>query len=63
MTESELERLERDVEQARKRLTEDLALLRRPSTLSEFKQDLISRAVRTKDDLVHQTTSAAVTRA
>jgi hypothetical protein len=63
MTESELERLERDVEQARKRLTEDLALLRRPSTLSEFKQDLISRAVRTKDDLIHQTTSVALTRA
>jgi hypothetical protein len=63
MTEPELERLERDVEQARKRLTEDLALLRRPSTLSEFKQDLISRAVRTKDDLIHQTTSAALTRA
>jgi hypothetical protein len=63
MTESELEHLERDVEQARKRLTEDLALLRRPSALSEFKQDLISRAIRTKDDLVHQTTSAALTRA
>jgi len=63
MTEPELERLERDVEQARKRLTEDLALLRRPSTLSEFKQDLISRAVRTKDDLIHQTTSAALARA
>jgi hypothetical protein len=61
MTESELERLERDVEQSRKRLTEDLALLRRPSALSEFKQDLISRAFRTKDDLVHQTTSAALT--
>jgi len=63
MTESELERLERDVEQARKRLTEDLALLRRPSALSEFKQDVISRAIRTKDDLIHQTTSAALTRA
>jgi hypothetical protein len=63
MTESELERLERDVEQARKRLTEDIALLRRPSALSEFKQDLMSRAVRTQDDLIHQTTSAALTRA
>jgi hypothetical protein len=47
MTETELERLERDVEQARKRLTDDLALLRRPSALSEFKRDLMSRAVRT----------------
>jgi hypothetical protein len=63
MTESELERLERDVEQSLKRLTEGLALLRRPSALSEFKQDLISRAFRTKDDLVHQTTRAASTRA
>lgn len=63
MIESELEHLERDVEQARKRLTEDLTLLRRPSALSEFKQDLVSRAVRTKDDLIHQTASAALTRA
>jgi hypothetical protein len=63
MTESELERLERDVEQARKRLTEDIALLRHPFALSELKRDLMSRAVRTKDDLIHQTTSAALTRA
>ena len=63
MTESDLERLERDVEQARKRLTEDLVRLRRPSALSEFKQDLMSRAVRTKDNLIHQTTTAASTKA
>jgi hypothetical protein len=63
MTETELERLERDVEQARKRLTDDFALLRRPSVLSEFKQDVISRAVRTKDDLIHQMTDAASRRA
>jgi hypothetical protein len=63
MTESQLESLERDVETARKRLTEDLALLRRPSAQSEFKQELMFRAVRTKDDFIHQARSAALGRA
>jgi hypothetical protein len=44
MTETELERLERDVAQARSRLTGDIARMRGPSVLSEFKRDLISRA-------------------
>ena len=63
MTETELERLERDVEQARKRMTDKLALLTRPSLLSEFKQDIISHAFRTKDDLIHRTADAASRRA
>jgi hypothetical protein len=63
MIESQLERLERDVEEARKRLTDDLALLRRPSAQYEFKQDLMFRAVRKRDDFIHQTRSAALMRA
>jgi hypothetical protein len=56
MTETELERLERDVEQARKRLAGDLALLRRPTVLSGFKQDA-------KDELIRRTTGAASSQA
>jgi hypothetical protein len=56
MTETELERLERDVEQARKRLTGDLALLRRPTVLSGFQQDA-------KDELIHRATGAASSQA
>jgi hypothetical protein len=56
MTETELDRLERDVEQARKRLTGDLALRRRPTVLSGFTQDA-------KDELIHRTTVAASSQA
>jgi len=56
MSETELERLERDVEQARKRLTGDLALRRRPTVLSGFTQDA-------KDELIHRTTGAASSQA
>jgi hypothetical protein len=50
MTDTELERLERDVEQARKRLTDDLALLRHPSVLSDFKKDVRSRTTDAASD-------------
>jgi hypothetical protein len=59
MTETELDRLERDVEQARGRVADNVARLRRPAVVSEFKQDVMSRAVRAKDDLIHRTTDAA----
>jgi hypothetical protein len=50
MTETELERLERDVVQARSRVAGDIARMRGPSVLSEFKRDLISRATRASRD-------------
>jgi hypothetical protein len=59
MSKTELNRLERDVEKARARFAGDLAKLRAPSTLADFKDDLWSEATETKDALVEKTKQAA----
>jgi hypothetical protein len=59
MSDTELNALERDVEQARARFADDLARLRSPSTLARFKDDAWAEARATKDELVGQTKEAA----
>ena len=56
---SNLQSLERDVELARDRLAHDLARLRSPETISEFKDTLWAEARETKDELVEKTKQAA----
>ena len=56
---SDLNALERDVEQARARFAGDLARLRSPSTVARFKDDAWAQAVETKDELVDKTKDAA----
>jgi hypothetical protein len=57
---SDLRSLERDVEQARDRFAHDLARLRSPETISEFKDNLWAEARETKDELVEKTKEAAL---
>jgi vacuolar-type H+-ATPase subunit H len=59
MSGSDLRSLERDVEQARDRFAHDLARLRSPETISEFKDTLWAEARETKDELVEKTKQAA----
>jgi gas vesicle protein len=56
---SDLNALERDVEQARARFAGDLARLRSPTTLARFKGDAWAEAIETKDELVGKTKEAA----
>ena len=56
---SDLNALERDVEQARARFAGDLARLRSPTTVARFKDDAWAQAVETKDELVDKTKDAA----
>ncbi len=56
---SDLNALERDVEQARARFAGDLARLRSPTTLARFKDDAWAEAIETKDELVGKTKEAA----
>ena len=59
MSQAELDALERDVERARAKFVSDLARLRSPDTISNFKEDLWTEARQTKDELVQKTTEAA----
>jgi hypothetical protein len=59
MSQSDLNALERDVEQARARFANDLARLRSPVNLARFKDDLWAEARETKDELVEKTKEAA----
>ena len=59
MSDTELNALERDVEQARGRFADDLARLRSPSTLARFKDDAWAEARDTKDELVDKAKEAA----
>jgi hypothetical protein len=59
MTDTDLDKLERDVAQARARFAGDLARLRSPDTLARFKNDLWAEARETKDDLVDKAKEAA----
>src|SRR6266498_2140271 len=59
MSQSDLNALERDVEQARARFANDLARLRSPVNLARFKDDLWAEARETKDEWVEKTKEAA----
>jgi hypothetical protein len=52
MSEPNLSELERDVEAARVRLAGDLSVLRSPTTLSRFGEDLKRDAIEQKDALL-----------
>jgi len=74
MSQAELDRLERDVETARERVSEDLQRLQSPATLSDFKNevtsevrayrdDFVDKATAYRDDFVDKTTNALKDRA
>ena len=59
MTDTNLDRLERDAAHARGRFADDLARLRSPDNLARFKDDLWAEARETRDDLVDKAKEAA----
>jgi gas vesicle protein len=59
MSNAHLNQLERDVEGARERFATDLARLRSPATLSDFKKELWAEALQQKDQVVEKTKDAA----
>jgi hypothetical protein len=59
----ELDRLEGDVRDARRRLKSDLEVLRAPETFSSFKEDVIGEARQSRDDIVANVKEAATDRA
>lgn len=52
MSEVELDRLEREVEEARRRVAIDLARLTAPGAMAALKDDVTAQAVRTKDRML-----------
>jgi hypothetical protein len=58
MTTGELNRLEREVEEARNRLTADIDRLRAPDTFSNFKNDVVSEARDSRDEWIRKTKNA-----
>jgi hypothetical protein len=63
MPQPELDRLEGDVRDARRRLKSDLEVLRAPETFSSFKEDVIGEARQSRDDIVANMKEAAANRA
>ena len=63
MPHPELDHLEGDVREARRRLKSDLEILRAPETFSSFKEDVIGEARRSRDDIVANVKEAAANRA
>jgi hypothetical protein len=61
MARVELDRLEGDVQDARRRLRSDLAVLRAPATFSTFKQELVAEARQSGDDAIVNAKAAATT--
>src|SRR3981081_3099669 len=59
MSNAELNQLEREVEAARQRVSNDLARLRSPATMADFKGEIRREAYGTKDALVGKATQAA----
>jgi hypothetical protein len=57
MAQSELDRLEGDVHEARRRLTSDLEVLRAPGTFTSFKDELVAEARQSGDDAITRATS------
>jgi len=63
MPRPEVDRLEGDVREARRRLKSDLEVLRAPETFSSFKEDVIGEARQSRDDIVANVKEAAANRA
>src|SRR3984893_4270759 len=63
MPHAELDRLEGDVRDARRRLKSDLEILRAPETFSSFKEEVLDEARRSRDDIVANVKTAATDRA
>ncbi len=63
MPHPELDRLEGDVRDARRRLKSDLEVLRAPETFSSFKEDVIGEARQSRDEIVADVKEAAANRA
>jgi hypothetical protein len=63
MTNGQVESLEREVEEARRRVLADVARLRSPETMAAFKRDVSSEVRRRKDRLVDNGKEAARSRA
>src|SRR5262249_30390407 len=59
MSEAVLNALERDVEQARAKFADDLARLRSPANLAQFKDDLWADAREAKDEVIDRAKEAA----
>jgi hypothetical protein len=59
MSQADLSALEREVERARAKFSDDLARLRSPANLSRFKDDLWAEARDTKDEMVEKGKEAA----
>jgi hypothetical protein len=60
MSEPTLRELERDVEATRAKLARDLSTLRSPSTFAEFSEEVKQEAIGTKDALLDQAKSSAL---
>ena len=63
MPHAELDRLEGDVRDARRRLKSDLEVLRAPETFSSFKEEMLGEARQSRDDIVADVKEAAADRA
>ncbi len=59
MSRRELDALEHEVEEARRRLALDIAYLRAPATFAGFKEDVVEKARETKDEWAHQAETTA----
>jgi hypothetical protein len=59
MPHAELDRLEGDVRDARRRLKSDLEILRAPETFSSFKEEVLDEARRSRDGIVANVKEAA----
>jgi hypothetical protein len=62
MSHAELDRLEGEVRDARRRLKSDLELLRAPETFSSFKEEVLGEARQSRDDIVANVKEAATDR-
>src|SRR5580704_16026699 len=63
MPRPELDRLEGDVREARRRLKSDLEVLRAPETFSSFKEEVFGEARQWRDDIVANVREVATNRA
>ena len=63
MPHAELDHLEGDVRDARRRLKSDLEILRAPETFSSFKEEVLDEARQSRDGIVANVKEAATDRA
>jgi hypothetical protein len=59
MSQDDLDTLERDVEAARNRVASDVARLRKPAIVEDFKSDVTSKALSLKDELIQKASDTA----